>query len=297
MPALFPSFAKVNLSLEVIGRRSDGYHELRTVFQTIELHDLLEIEVTADPSIALTCDDPTLTCDDQNLVVRAARLLQSTAGVTHGARIHLQKRIPMQAGLGGGSSNAAVTLLALEQLWGAALSVATRQRLAAQLGADVPFFLVGGTALGLGRGDRITPLPDANLPTIVVVNPKVAIPTGPVFRGLQAELTDELTIHTLTACSPDNINWLAAGNDLEAVVFRAFPLVREVRDRLRALGAHLARMSGSGSTVFGLFEDAAAGEAARQICLEAGWLAWTSPALGRETYARRIGVTGSYPPS
>ncbi|MGQ9897399.1 MAG: 4-(cytidine 5'-diphospho)-2-C-methyl-D-erythritol kinase [Acidobacteriota bacterium] len=285
MPTVFPSFAKINLSLEVIGRRPDGYHELRTVFQTIHLYDLLEIDITDEPSITMTCDEPTLACDERNLVVRAAQELQIATGVRQGARLHLRKRIPMQAGLGGGSSNAAVTLLALQQLWGVSLPAADCQRLAAALGADVPFFLTGGTALGLGRGDAITPLPEVNLPFIVVVNPGLTIPTRMVFQRLNVGLTDMETVRKLTACLPSQIDWLATGNDLEATVFEAFPLVREVRDRLSAFGAEVARMSGSGSTVFGIFEEAQAGEAARQACLEAGWQAWWVSSVSREGYA------------
>ncbi|OYT73664.1 MAG: 4-(cytidine 5'-diphospho)-2-C-methyl-D-erythritol kinase [Chloracidobacterium sp. CP2_5A] len=288
MPTVFPAFAKINLSLEVIGRRPDGYHELRTVFQTVELHDLLTIEVADAPSVTLTCDDPALSCADDNLVARAARSLQAAAGVTQGARIHLQKRIPMQAGLGGGSSDAAVTLLALRRLWKADIPDAELREMAARLGADVPFFLFGGTALGLGRGDLIFPLPDASLPVVVVVSPGQSVPTGLVFRSLNAQLTEATDIHTLTACPPNGADWTAAGNDLEAVVFRAFPAAREARDKLLALGASLARMSGSGSAVFGLFEEGAAGEMARQACLEAGWRAWVSPPVGREAYARRL---------
>ncbi len=288
MPFVFPSLAKINLSLEVIGRRPDGYHELRTVFQTIDLCDWLEIDITDEPLISLTCDAPTLPCDERNLVVRAARELQAATGVRQGARLHLRKRIPVQAGLGGGSSNAAVTLLALQRLWGVALPTATCQRMAAALGADVPFFLTGGTALGLGRGDDISPLPEVSLPVIVVVNPGVAVPTGTVFRRLNAELTDVETVRKLAACLPSQVDWVKAGNDLEATVFDAFPVVREVRDRLFALGAQVARMSGSGSTVFGLFGEAQAGEAARQVCLNAGWQAWLVSSVSRKDYAERL---------
>lgn len=288
MPVLFPSFAKINLSLEVIGRRPDGYHELRTVFQTIDLCDWLEIDITDEPSVTLTCDEPTLACDERNLVVRAAGELQAATGVKRGARIHLRKRIPMQAGLGGGSSNAAVTLLVLQRLWDVSLPAKTCWRLAAALGADVPFFLTGGTALGLGRGDDIIPLPEVNLPFIVVVNPGVAVPTGMVFQRLNAGLTDGETVRKLAACLPSQVDWLATGNDLEATVFDAFSGVREVRDRLLALGAKVARMSGSGSTVFGLFEEAQTGEAARQACLQAGWQAWLVSSVSREDYVGRL---------
>ncbi|MCS7080629.1 MAG: 4-(cytidine 5'-diphospho)-2-C-methyl-D-erythritol kinase [Chloracidobacterium sp.] len=288
MPTVFPAFAKINLSLEVIGRRPDGYHELRTVFQTIDLHDRLEIEATATPGIHLTCDDPTLVCDERNLVVRAAQALQAAGQTRQGARIHLQKRIPMQAGLGGGSSDAAVTLLALRQLWAVNVSDAELHHIATQLGADVPFFLVGGTALGLGRGDLIHPLPDAELPSIVLIHPNVSVPTGPVFRRLNAGLTTAAAVRTLAASSQADVDWRQAGNDLEAVVFEDFSVVREARDRLRAWGASVARMSGSGGVVFGLFADAATSEAARQAGTNAGWRCWVCRAVGREAYTQRL---------
>jgi 4-diphosphocytidyl-2-C-methyl-D-erythritol kinase len=288
MPVVFPSFAKINLSLQVLGRRPDGYHELRTVFQMIDLCDLLEIEITDTPTITMTCEGSALPCDDRNLVVRAARQLQAAAGVRQGACLHLRKRIPIEGGLGGGSSNAAVTLLALQRLWGVSLSAETSQHLAAALGADVPFFLTGGTALGLGRGDQIIPLPEITLPVILVVNPGLAIPTGLVFQRLSAGLTEEEVVRKLTASLPSQVDWLATGNDLEATVFDMFPLVREVRDQLFALGAKVARMSGSGSTVFGLFEEVQVGEAARQACLKAGWRAWLVSSVGREEYALRL---------
>lgn len=288
MPTVFPAFAKINLSLEVVGRRPDGYHELRTIFQTIDLHDLLEIEATATPDVRLTCDDPNLPCDERNLVVRAAQALQAAAQTRRGARIRLQKRIPTQAGLGGGSSDAAATLLALRRLWAVNVSDAELHRIAAGLGADVPFFLTGGTALGLGRGDVIHPLPDAVLPFIVLIHPNVSVPTGPVFRRLNADLTDAAAVRTLAASLSVGVNWRQAGNDLEAVVFEDFPAVREARDRLYVWGAQTARMSGSGGVVFGLFEDAATSETARRAGVDAGWSGWVCRSVGREAYARRL---------
>ncbi len=286
MPNTFLSFAKINLSLEILGRRPDGYHELRTVFQTINLCDQIEIEVTATPDIVLTCDSPDVPCDGHNLVVRAAQALQSAVGTRQGARIHLRKQIPMQAGLGGGSSNAAVALLALQQLWDVQLPQDELHGIAARLGADVPFFLTGGTALGLGRGDRIYPLLDAELPFIVLVHPGVSVPTGPVFHRLNMGLTNATTVHTLPSSLPVGFDWRQVGNALEAVVFEDFPVVRQACDRLRAWGALLARMSGSGSVVFGLFADAATSEAARQAGLAAGWRCWVCRSVGRAAYAQ-----------
>ena len=149
-------YAKINLTLEILGKRADGYHEVRTVMQTVGLADRLEVSAAAD--LSFTCSDPALATPD-NLVYRAARLLQADYGARAGAALRLEKRIPVAAGMGGGSSDAAATIVALNRLWNLQLSPTEQRRLAAALGSDVPFFLTGGTALATGRGERITPLP------------------------------------------------------------------------------------------------------------------------------------------
>ena len=149
-------YAKINLTLEILGKRADGFHEVRTVMQTVGLADRLEVSAAAD--LSFTCSDPALATPD-NLVYRAARLLQAEYAVRTGAALRLEKRIPVAAGLGGGSSDAAATIVALNRLWNLQLSLTEQRRLAARLGSDVPFILTGGTALATGRGERITPLP------------------------------------------------------------------------------------------------------------------------------------------
>ena len=165
-----PAFAKINLDLRILGSRPDGYHDLRTTFQSLALCDRVTVSKRRGP-LAITCDEPLIPTDRRNLVWKATSLLNRVGARRRGAprdiAIHLRKRIPVEAGLGGGSANAAVTLLALARLWNLDLDAATLNRIGARLGADVPFFFVGGTALGLGRGDDIYPL--ADLPTVHVV--------------------------------------------------------------------------------------------------------------------------------
>jgi len=170
------SCAKINLALSVLGRRTDGYHDIQTIFQTIDLWD--EIEFRPSPRLELHCESlPGVRAED-NLVWKAASLMASTLPGKHGASITLRKRIPAGAGLGGGSGNAAVTLLALRHFWNVEISDSDLVRLAARLGSDVPFFLNGGTALGIGRGEDIQPLPDIHPEHLVVVFPAVHISTG-----------------------------------------------------------------------------------------------------------------------
>src|SRR5207237_58280 len=175
------SYAKVNLGLEVLGPRHDGYHELRTIFQTIALHD--DVVLSARPrEVTLVCDHPEVPADATNLALRAARELKRFARVAAGAQIVLTKRIPVAGGLGGGSSNAATVLMGLDRLWALGLGPARLHPLARRLGADVPYFLIGGTALGLARGDEVYPLRRQVRAEVVVVDPERALSTAAVFR-------------------------------------------------------------------------------------------------------------------
>ena len=173
-------YAKINLTLEILGKRADGYHEVRTVMQTVGLADRLEVTAAAD--LSFTCSDPALATPD-NLVYRAARLLQAEYAVRTGAALRLEKRIPVAAGLGGGSSDAAATIVALNRLWNLQLSLTEQRRLAAALGSDVPFFLTGGTALATGRGERITPLPPLPQYWVVLVLLPRVLSTAAVYQA------------------------------------------------------------------------------------------------------------------
>src|SRR5947209_12791771 len=179
-----PAFAKINLGLRVLGKREDSYHELRTIFQTISLHDT--IEFTNDPRIVLSCDDRSLPTGPENLVCRAAEALQERFAPKKGARIRLEKRIPAQAGLGGGASDAAVTLLALTHLWNLEANRNDLLDVASSLGADVPFFLFGGTARGTGIGNKVTPLPDTDEQCVLILKPNTNISPARAFQYLDS---------------------------------------------------------------------------------------------------------------
>jgi 4-diphosphocytidyl-2-C-methyl-D-erythritol kinase len=246
----WPAPAKLNLFLHVLGRRADGYHLLQTVFQFLDFCDTLRFEVTVDPRIRRVADLPGVP-EDADLTVRAARLLQQSAGVSRGAIIHLDKRIPAGGGLGGGSSDAATTLLALNELWGAGLSRARLAELALKLGADVPVFIHGHAAWAEGVGEVLTPV-DLPEPWYVVLAPPVHVATASVFQD--PELTRDTPAITIRDFFAGH-----GHNDLEPVVRRVYPEVDRALDWLGRYGR--ARMTGSGACVFLEVEDEAAGVA------------------------------------
>jgi len=251
--------AKINLHLQILSRRHDGYHELQTLFQAVDLWDRLS--ATPDERLSLSCDQPQLTCDEDNLVLRAARALLRLSGAAgRGARLQLEKRIPMQAGMGGGSADAAAALLLLDRLWGLQTPDSEMRKLAMGLGADVPFFLEGGSALGLGRGDRIERIPDIGECPVVLLHPPFGISTPEAFAGVGARLTLPrigVSLPRLKAVKwPQDNDFGVFVNDLESVVFELHPVLREASSELKEAGARVALLSGSGSTVFGLFEEA-----------------------------------------
>lgn len=257
------SFAKINLGLEIVRKRPDGYHDIRTLFQTVSLADELAIEPAPGGVLELSGDDPSIAWDRTNLIYRAARLLQGAGGAAKGVRIAVRKSVPAGRGLGGGSSNAAATLLALNGMWGLGLNLAELARLARGLGADVPFFLKGGLCLGEDIGDRLTPIPDlAPLPCLLLF-PAFPISTPSIYAGVDASLTSP-------AKDSKIVRFLESGdlglleNDLERVIFRAHPELERWIRFFRAQGALLSQVSGSGSAVYGLFPDPASAEAARR---------------------------------
>ncbi|HET7437230.1 MAG TPA: 4-(cytidine 5'-diphospho)-2-C-methyl-D-erythritol kinase [Thermoanaerobaculia bacterium] len=231
------SYAKINWSLRITGKRADGFHDLETVFQEISLHDTITFRDAE--RLSLTCDDPSIPVDESNLVLRAARM----AGAETVA-IHLQKRIPAGGGLGGGSSNAAATLVALHGDTSRAL----------ELGSDVPFFLVGGTAYATGRGEVLTPLPRmASIPLLLLL---------PEERVLTKEAFARITRYSPPLGIGAYRDFSAFTNDFEEPVFAMLPRLRELKTRLLDAGATWAQMSGSGSTIVGAFADEAARDAA-----------------------------------
>lgn len=256
--------AKINLSLRVMGRRPDGDHELKTVFQSLALHDRIEFRLRPGP-FALACDDPAVPTDERNLVCRAAALVWRAAGrlgAPAGVEARLVKRIPAAGGLGGGSADGAAALVALDLLWKARLSRAELDRLAARLGADVPYFLVGGTTLGLARGDELYPLRDRPAAWVALVLPPFGVSTAEAFGWADGE--GGSSAPATAPWSGDERGQPAheGVNDLERVVARRHPQIRRLTGALRRAGAEVAAMSGSGSTVYGLFAVRAAAEAA-----------------------------------
>jgi 4-diphosphocytidyl-2-C-methyl-D-erythritol kinase len=283
-----PSFAKINWTLRVLGKRDDGFHELCTIFQTVSLHDTLHFELRGD--VSLTCDDPSMPTDERNLIIKAANLLQQDFGLQTGAKIHLEKRIPSPGGLGGGSSNAAIALRGLCRLWDLAPTEESLLRFTAQLGSDVPFFFSGGTALGTGRGERISDLEDIEKLQLLIVSPKVDIPTTGVFDSLGAPtLTNTAPDTNLTVCRKDVESFdprhSELKNDLEATVFAQYPEVERVRNTLLELGAVKAAMSGSGASVFGIFDKQETRQAAIDaLANERSWRKFVVSTVSRSEY-------------
>lgn len=252
---------KVNLLLNILGKRPDGFHELETVMQPVRLLDHLSF-TRQGTSIQLTCSDASLPTDSGNLVHRAASAWQQTSGITEGVRIHLQKHIPLAAGLGGGSGNAAVTLLALNELFGNPLSAAQLHAIAASLGSDIPFFLQSQPALATGRGENITaldPFPALRNTAILLIHPGFGISTAWSYQqlarfpsalqgrpGRARELVRLLEAGSLAAAG------LEFYNSLEPAALEKFPLLALYQDFLRAQGAPATLMSGSGSTTFAI---------------------------------------------
>jgi 4-diphosphocytidyl-2-C-methyl-D-erythritol kinase len=248
---------KVNLYLRIVGRRPDGYHELESVMLPLDFGDTLTFERQAD-GIFLTCDNPALPTDDRNLVVRAAKSLSTGQGV----RIALEKRAPLAAGIGGGSSNAAKTLIGLNTLWNLGLAASQLDKLAAALGSDVNFFLQESAAICRGRGEAVEAIPCRLSATVLLVNPGFGIST-PWAYGAWAKAASRLTAPTpdvnllRRALATDDLAALSVClyNALESPSVGKFPILALLKQRLRSGGASGALMSGSGATVFGLFRD------------------------------------------
>jgi 4-diphosphocytidyl-2-C-methyl-D-erythritol kinase len=290
-----PAFAKINLGLRVHGRRPDGYHEISTVFQSVSLHDTLSFQPSDDEKLELVCSDPSIPTDDSNLVLRAAEALRGRFGVSRGASVELEKMIPAGGGLGGGSADAAVTLAALATLWEIETDAAELAKLGARLGADVPFFLTGGTALGTGTGTDIRPLGDAPKMHLVVVAPGVHVSTAEAYGALGApaltkvEPLVNLSVSRTEADFPDSLCGVWS-NDFEAVVVRLHPEIGRAREALGGSGADRVMLSGSGSSVFGVFESK--GEAARVgagLKAEGGWRVFACETLTRAEYLAALG--------
>ncbi len=250
--------AKLNLYLRVVGKRPDGFHELETLFEILDLHDTLHFE-PHPTELSLTCSHPDLPTDEGNLVYRAAQLLRQSAQVKAGAQIHLEKRIPHAAGLGGGSSDAATTLKGLNQLWRLGWSHEQLWPLAAELGADVPLFLEeGGFWKGTARGDEIEPIDTRTHLAHVLVVPPAKLLTKDVFSA-EFDLTSPKPSITLFALALRNGSLCELAqeiwNDLQPEAIRRCPVIQRIQDKLNKLGCLASCVSGSGPSVFGLCQD------------------------------------------
>ena len=290
-PTTVRAHAKINLDLRVLGTRADGFHELRTVFQAIALHDTIQCVPRRGP-FTLECPVAGVPLDASNLIWRAAEALWRALrrqGPLRDVVIRLEKRIPMEAGLGGGSADAAATMLALARTWRVPLRPSQLTDVAATVGADVPFFLSGGTALGLGRGDEVYPLADLPRHWIVLLIPGFGVATSDAYGWYDADREQGRTGAREPQYVPGPWPSRAAQmiNDLEAPIARHHPEIDAMKSALRRAGALAAAMSGSGSTVFGLFQKRHDAVAAVERLSGSGWRVELTESLGRGEYGRR----------
>ena len=264
------AYAKINIGLDVLRRREDGYHELKMIMQTVDICDDLLFEKMAEPGIVIRSNHKDIPMDGNNLIYKAADLLLQNKGITEGVRITLTKRIPIAAGMAGGSSDAAATMRGLNELFRMGYSIQELQELGVKLGADIPYCLVGGTMLSEGIGEILTPLPTPPDCFLVVAKPDINVSTGFVYGNLHAE---SLTYHPdidgmVRALHEGDLSSITdrLGNVLETVTIKEYPIIEEIKELLRTMGAENALMSGSGPSVFGIFtEHRAAETAARAV--------------------------------
>jgi len=258
-----PSYAKINLILRILGKRPDGYHTLQTVLQTIDLQDQLtfEFEAATTFDINLKLSDPQIPSDESNLIHRACQAFHKIHPLKHRVNIKVEKRIPIQSGLGGGSSNAAATLIAISRLYDWPIPMKELHQIAATLGSDVPFFLEGGSALGTVRGDKIRKLDDWPGVNVLLVIPDVSCSTSAIYeeydrRNLLTLESKSIKIRGVQRPESQRDYVSLVKNDLERVVFALYPELDSIKKRLLKLGAIAAALTGSGSAIFGLFSDA-----------------------------------------
>lgn len=278
-PLLLKAPAKINYRLDVLRRRPDGYHDLRMIMQRIDLCDDILITESAEPGIRVSCGAAGVPEGPDNIVWRAADLLLRRAGRPVGLEIRITKRIPVAAGLGGGSSDGATVLMGVNELLGLGLSDRELMEIGVTLGADVPFFIFKKTALAEGIGERLTPLDQVPPAWLVLINPNVPVSTAWVYQNLRLTSEKVLTNIPLLYGSVAELCSVLA-NDLEEVTISRYPLIQEIKEKLLAAGASGALMSGSGPTVFGVFagEDAAR-QAAATVAAGRDWFSVAVPTI------------------
>ena len=268
------AYAKINLSLDVLRRREDGYHELRMVMQTVDICDDLMIERTDEPGIEIRTDREELPVNGDNLIYKAAELLFGEKGIRQSVRVTLTKRIPIAAGMAGGSADAAAAMHGLNELFGMGYSLEELQRLGVKLGADIPYCLAGGTMLSEGIGEILTPLPAPPACFLVVAKPDLNVSTAFVYGNLHA---DSLPYHPdvdgmVEALRAGSLKGITdrMGNVLETVTAKKYPVIEQIKGLLRDQGAENALMSGSGPSVFGVFTQRGQAEAAARAVADRG---------------------------
>lgn len=262
--------AKINIGLDVIRKRSDGYHDLKMIMQTINLSDTLEFTVTDENTDILTCSNKKLPVDDNNLVIKAVKLMKETYGINASFHINLIKNIPVAAGMAGGSTDAAACFTALNDMFKLGISKEELMKLSVKLGADIPYCIMQGTALSEGIGDILTPLPPFDDVFFLIAKPDIDVSTGFVYKNLK--LTND-TCHPdidgiIRAMHTHNYSEMSAlmGNILETVTIPCYPVIGTLKKLLKDEGAFASLMSGSGPTVFGLFDDINMANAAKDAC-------------------------------
>jgi len=297
-PLKLSSFAKVNWFLRILGKRPDSYHELVTLLQTVSLHDELTFVLRDDSEIVLRCDDPAIPTDERNLIIKAANALRHRLQPSAGAEISLTKRIPAQGGLGGASSNAAVALVALNAMWEGGLGLDELRLMGRSLGADVPFFFLGGRCIGIGTGTTVKALDDPPKQYLIVVTPNAKVSTENAYSALNAaSLTTSESASILSSSLADLFSarsrqW-PLRNDFEGVIFEIEPEIERAKTALLGAGARGALLAGSGSSVFGVFDDAVARQhALDNLRGEAGWKVFSCETLSRDEYFEALNSSG-----
>jgi 4-diphosphocytidyl-2-C-methyl-D-erythritol kinase len=320
------SFAKINLGLRIGPRRKDGFHDLLTVYQTLALHDLISVSIARGSGIEIRCEDARVPRDESNtcyrIVEKAIRALNAKGRVT----IEIDKHLPVQGGMGGASSNAVAALLGFERTLKKTLAAKERLRIAAEVGSDLPLFLIGGTILGVGRGEQVYPLQDLPATACVIVTPEVGVSTPKAFadwdRSMEqaktagSTLTSSASSDRMVELSREFSAWLSESysgapldvhsvrgraenlllglvrtgiqNDFEQVVFPEYPELSEIKKALLHAGAKYASLSGSGSTLYGLFASKEAAQTGAGKLARQGWAAQATVTLPRQGYWRRI---------
>ena len=254
------ALAKINLGLDVVGKRDDGYHEVRMIMQTIQMYDVLEIEKKKEPGIVLTTNIPYVPTDERNLVYKAAKMLMDEFDIKEGLTMNLEKFIPVAAGMAGGSSDAAAAFVGVNRLFGLGLSEEELMKRAVKVGADVPYCVMRGTALEEGIGEKLTRLPRVPYCYVLVGKPGVNVSTKTAYENLK--LDDPVVVHPdidgmVTAVRNGDLDGMISrmGNVFEPGIISKYPVIQEIKDLMESNGARKAMMSGSGPTVFGIFDD------------------------------------------